>query len=82
MVGLFAIVIAVLFGKACHLNMTCNEHILSWEPMVLSVFSFFVYKGVASVAYLWIPCHLISSDGFSVQVLVIDGTCSESEFFS
>jgi hypothetical protein len=27
-------------------------------------------------------CHLISSDGFSVQEQLIDGTFSESEFFS
>ena len=39
-------------------------------------------SGVASVAYLWIPCHLISYDGFSVQEQLIDGTFSESEFFS
>ena len=70
------------FGKACHLNITCDEHILSWETMVFSVFFCFLYKGVASVAYLWMPCHLISSDGFSVQEQLIDGTFSESEFFS
>ena len=44
--------------------------------------SVFWYKAVASVAYLWIPCHLISSDGFSVQEQLIDGTFSESEYFA
>ena len=61
-------------------DMQC-AHIVLGANGTLSVF-IIVYKGVASVADLWIPCHLISSDGFSVQEQLIDGTFSESEFFS
>jgi hypothetical protein len=56
-------------------------HMVLGANGTLSVF-LFLYKGVASVDYLWIPCQLISSDGFVVQEQLIEGTFSESEFFS
>ena len=68
-------------GMPLEHDMQC-AHIVLGANGTLSVFLLFWYKGVASVAYLWIPCHLIPSDGFSVQEQLIDVTSSESELFS